>query len=136
MEEWRSSAWVEMETVRATIDAAARGEIVLNPRQRKGGPDPDRELSLDSDSTFRYHATDVAIYLGWTKKNHQHDLRPDKKCAVAFLCLDAIRDGLLTVPLCGGCLDSQGLRKGPLQDLWLGTGPRSLRMRIPLGVRI
>jgi ParB-like chromosome segregation protein Spo0J len=94
MEDWRSDAWVEMETVRATIEAAARGKIVFKRDPSKRGPKPDRKMALEG-VPFRYAAVEVAIYLGWTKKHHDDGLQPNDKCAVAFLLLDGLRDGMI-----------------------------------------
>jgi ParB-like chromosome segregation protein Spo0J len=96
MEEWRSDAWVEMETVRATIEAAARGEITL---PAVGDRDPGdgqawREVSVDGRKV-RYRAIQIAKYLAWTSKANKGCLQPNDKCAVAFLLLDALRDGVI-----------------------------------------
>jgi hypothetical protein len=108
MEEWGSSAWVEMETVRATIEAAARKEITFPREPSKPGRRDVRGLS-HGGVTFNYCACDVAIYLGWTRKAHEDDLQPDHKCTIAFLCLDAIRDGLITED------DIRGLSRGDVE---------------------
>ena len=64
MEEWGTSAWVELETIRATIDAYGKGLIEL-PKVPKTTRLNDR---LGSDD-HPYTRSTVAEFLGWTKKD-------------------------------------------------------------------
>jgi flagellar biosynthesis GTPase FlhF len=90
MEEWGTSAWVELETVRAVIDAFGKGEIELPAVPTKT---PEKHVRLASDE-HRYTRDSVATFLGWTKKDN-NGVRPNAACESAFDALDLIGEGLL-----------------------------------------
>lgn len=92
MEEWGTSAWVELETIRATIKAYAEGKIELPKADARGGNV--RVLTLDSVSKT-YTKASVAQFLEWTKKNHKTGLQPNAACEVAFDAIDLLDRGLL-----------------------------------------
>lgn len=92
LEEYRSSGWVELETVRATIEAARQGSIKLPDADARGGHS--KVLSHICDLNG-YTRASVARFLGWTRKNNGDGARPDLKCEIAFLALEAIDDGLI-----------------------------------------
>jgi hypothetical protein len=110
LEEWGTSAWVELETIRATIAAYGRGEITLPAVPPKTPQDAIRYVSQCPDS-HPYTQSTVATFLGWTRKNHQDDLRPNYACEVAFQALDLIDAGLLREA------DVRGLKRGQLGEL-------------------
>jgi hypothetical protein len=67
LEEWTSSVWVQIETVRATIEAAAGGLIRLAPAEDPGGNGamiPGRESS-------RPRRLEGARFLGWTREHNR-----------------------------------------------------------------
>ena len=63
MEEWGTSAWVEVETLRATIEAFGKGLIQLPPVPKDT---PKNVLRMSGER--RYTRSTVARFLGWTKK--------------------------------------------------------------------
>ena len=69
MEEWGSSAWVELETIRSTIEAFARGEIDLPEVPKNTPKNLVREVRLGSD-LVPYTKAMIADCLKWTKKNN------------------------------------------------------------------
>jgi hypothetical protein len=64
-QEWQSSAWVELETVRATIEAYGRSEIEL-PHVSKSTR-KDRVSNVDQRSDLHYTRLTVAQFLGWIR---------------------------------------------------------------------
>ncbi len=91
MEEWGTSAWVELETVRSVIQAYSKGEIVL-PKVPKNAPE---RREVGQGSGLVYTRATVAEFLGWTRKHENNGLRPDFKCEGAFKALDMIEKGFL-----------------------------------------
>jgi hypothetical protein len=97
LEEWGSSGWVEIETVRATIDAHGRGLISL-PRIPDATP---KTLirHVPRDSLERpYTKTSVAQFLGWTDRASNGGLQPNDACIIAFDGIDALEDRIPTKP--------------------------------------
>jgi hypothetical protein len=112
MQEWSSSAWVEMDAVRAVIDAYAKGEIELPPARPKTSASnyryasqaPVKQICTEepvagdasqAPVTHTYTKLQVAEFLGWTRKNSRGGLQIDFKCTVAFEAIDMINRGLL-----------------------------------------
>lgn len=91
MEEWGNSAWVEMETVLAVIQAYAGGLIELEQPDKKATRARlhyvDEALCLHP-----YTAETVADFLGW----HDPSGRPSYKVATAIDALDLIAQGVLS----------------------------------------
>jgi ParB-like chromosome segregation protein Spo0J len=96
MEEWSTSAWVELETIRTVIAAYGRGEI--GPPDFPNVPrDTRKDLirNVGQGSGLRsYTKATVAEFLGWTRK-HASGLRPNFACETAFRAIDAIDRGFL-----------------------------------------
>jgi hypothetical protein len=88
MEEWGNSAWVEMETVSAVIQAYDEGRIVLDQ------PNPRTKLSgmSRSASGHLYTPVTVANFLGW----HDPSGNPSYKVTTAIEALDLIFQGVLS----------------------------------------
>lgn len=119
LEEWGSSAWVEMETIRATIEAYGRGEIEM-PRVptktnitlvREAHPEyvqawharvaPPEHNSQRTDTKWSladfkrpYTKLTVARFLGCINRDRD-GLGPSFGCRAAFRALDLIELGLL-----------------------------------------
>ncbi len=92
MEEWGSSAWVEMETVDAVVQAYAAGQIELErPHPTAGSVRFAGSASTDADRR-PFTAQTVARFLGWT---FGEGIAQDK-VKVALAALELIRDGVLT----------------------------------------
>ena len=106
MEEWGALGWVELETIRATIEAADKGLITL-PDVGERGP---RRKTSQNAVTFSRGA--VAQFLGWTRKaNGDRNPQPNFACEVAFKALDAIDDGLVNEK------DLMNLTRGQIYNL-------------------
>jgi hypothetical protein len=110
MEEWGTSAWVEVETVRATIEAYGRGEIELPKVPRDTRKDQIRNVSHGTDSRSYTEGT-VAQFLGWTRKQRGDALRPSYACQTAFQALEMLDKGFLHEA------DLRGLKRSQLADL-------------------
>jgi hypothetical protein len=95
LDEWGGTAWAEVEAVRATLDAAARGEITLPAVPANTPKENVRELS-PGPVIVRYTKASVAQFLGWAKKaNDGRTLQPNAACEFAFKALDLIELGKL-----------------------------------------
>lgn len=94
MEEWGTSAWVELETVRSTIEAAEKGEIVL-PRI-PARTDPGVIRPCKSNCMVKYTKATVATFLGWTVDSDHGTKRPNFACETAFRALDMIEAGIIS----------------------------------------
>jgi hypothetical protein len=112
MAEWGASGSVEVETIRATIEAASRGRITL-PEVDSHAPKP-RRLSNDS-LTVRYTMASIATFLGWTDRTSHGTLQPNFRCKVAFAAVDAIDEGLVKPA------DLRGLSRYKIHELILGA---------------
>jgi hypothetical protein len=110
MEEWGTSAWVELETIRAVIEAYGKGEIALPKIPSKANESKLRYACQDS-GTHPYTESTVAEFLGWTRKAHGDGLRPNYACETAFKALDMIDDEFLAE------VDLKGLKRSQLADL-------------------
>jgi hypothetical protein len=117
--EWGSSPWVELETVRATIEAYSKGEIKLPP-ERPGTRDSYRKKTDDDQTssdvcqatdTRHYTKTQIAEFLGWTRKSDRGNIPPDYKWEVAFAAIKMIERGLLMES------HTKGLTRTQLQTL-------------------
>jgi hypothetical protein len=84
MEEWGTSAWVELETIRSVIDAYGKGEIEL-PEVGKRGP----RIETSLNSAKFYTRGSIAQFLGWTKRSGDR-LEPNFACETAFRALNMI----------------------------------------------
>ena len=94
MEEWGTSAWVELESVRTCLEAAARGDIKLPPISNRGGNVKTyKPLTISADfaeiNVLKYTEISVAECIGWTTKN-KNGREPNVECRVAFDALLAI----------------------------------------------
>lgn len=90
--EWGSDGWVEVETVRATIEAYGKGLIRLPdvpPNTRK---DRIRYVGLNLDRP--YTRLSVATFLGWLVREDD-GFQPDPKCDTAFSAIDAMDAGIV-----------------------------------------
>jgi hypothetical protein len=116
MEEWGTSAWIELETIRAVIDAYGKDEIRLRPVSSKTRPDEIRYVSPGSD-LHPYTPAIVAEFLGWTKKNNNNGVRPNTPCEIAFHALDLIEAKSLTEDMLKGLSRAQmaAIVKGQLE---------------------
>lgn len=94
MEEWGSLAWVELESVRATIDAYAKGEIELPPIPKDTPKSNVRDVTRNGVSR-PFTKSSVAQFLGWTRKNHEDGLQPNTACEIAFKAMDLLDKELL-----------------------------------------
>lgn len=94
MAEWGSDGWVEVETIRATIDAYGKGLITLPSVPKDVRKDLIRYVSRNSDSRA-YTMGTVAQFLGWTRINNGDRLRPDTKCECSFCAIDAMEASLI-----------------------------------------
>jgi hypothetical protein len=108
MQEWGTSAGIELETIRAVIDAFGKGEIDLLPVPKKTPADAIRHVGGNSSKT--YTKTTVARFLGWVDKRGNGD-RPNEACDVAFAALDMIGRGLLEEA------DIEGLRRSQVKAI-------------------
>jgi hypothetical protein len=94
--EWRWTGYIEVETVRAAIDAYEAGLIELPPvpeKTRKGLIRPHRD-DPESIPDHPYTMKTVAEFLGWTNRN-KAGFEPNDACVVAFMAIDALADGLV-----------------------------------------
>jgi hypothetical protein len=94
IDEYSTDAWIELENVRVTLDAYARGEIML-PAIPKNTPQRDIVELRHGSGVVRYTKASVATFLGWTRKTNKDGFRPNFACETAFLALDMIAEGLL-----------------------------------------
>jgi hypothetical protein len=109
MEEWGALGWVELETIRATIEAFAKGLIKL-PEVPKNSPNV-REVS-EGSRLLKYTKATVAEFLGWTSKNNGgKTLRPNNACEVSFMAIDAIDEKLIKAS------DLRDLTRGQIYNL-------------------
>jgi hypothetical protein len=91
--EWQWTGWIELETVRATIEAYGKGLIALpRPREKANGKYV-RHAGQSTDQ-HPYTTETVAQFLGWTRKDGK-GVRPDHSCTIAFLAVDALDEGLI-----------------------------------------
>lgn len=109
MEEWGTSAWVELETIRATIEAYGEGKIELPAVPSKTPKTQVRHVHLGSDA-HPYTKTNIAEFLGWTKKNRDGDT-PNFACETAFRAIDMIDAGFLSES------DLRGLTRSQMSEL-------------------
>lgn len=93
MEEWGTSAWVELETIRSVIDAYGRGEIEL-PKVPKNTDTKVIRQAGQATVPLPYTQATVAEFLGWTRKSGK-DTRPNYACEQAFRALDMIDAGFI-----------------------------------------
>jgi hypothetical protein len=110
MEEWGTSAWVEVETIRAVIDAYGKGEIDLPAVPVKTASNLIRYASPGSVK-HPYTKAAVAEFLGWTKKATGGTLQPNYACEIAFQVIDAIDKGFLKQSTL------KGLKRSQLADI-------------------
>lgn len=119
MEEWGTSAWVELETIRAVIEAYGKGEITLPKVPKDTRKDAIRDVSYEIEirdvsheiGTRSYTTLTVATFLGWTRKHRGDYLQPNYACETAFKALDMIDAGYLTEA------DLKGLKRSQLAEL-------------------
>ncbi len=91
MEEWGTSAWVELETIRSVIEAYGKGMIQL-PKVPKNAP---QTREVIQGSGLLYTKSSIAEFLGWTSKQTAGTLKPNYACDTAFRALDMIDKGFL-----------------------------------------
>lgn len=107
LEEWGSSAWIELETVRSAIEAYGRGEIELPPVPKKTREDRIRHVSKPPLKHHPYTKATVAKFLGWTNRTTGGTVQPNFACEIAFRALDLIEKGLLEEKALKGLTRSQ-----------------------------
>jgi hypothetical protein len=112
--EWGSNGWTEVETVRAVIDAHARGLISLPPAPAKTKTAALRYVPRDS-LDHPYTKASVATFLGWTDKGSHGTLQPNDRCNVAIDAIDAIDEKLV------GPADLRGLSRYKIHELVRGA---------------
>jgi hypothetical protein len=93
MEEWKTNVWVELETVRATIEAYGKGLIKL-PEMEKSINTSLVLYAADGGQRRPYSLMSLAKFLGWTNK-HNSTLRPNKNLYTVSKALELIDNGLL-----------------------------------------
>jgi ParB-like nuclease domain len=98
MEEWGSSAAIEMETVRSVVEAYGAGQIGLTPppaeSRRYWRIAPSFSVANErgpEGAAAPYTAKSVAEFLGWVQKSGE----PQKKVENAIAALDLIEQGHL-----------------------------------------
>lgn len=109
MAEWGSDGWVEVETIRATIEAARKGLIRL--------PEPGKKCTnVDvSEDSLIHMKLPIAKFLGWTDlANGGKTLQPNGRCTIAFDAIGAIDSGLVKPA------DLRGLARYKIQELIRG----------------
>jgi hypothetical protein len=112
LEDYGASAWVELETIRTTIEAYGKGEIELPPVPAKTRSHLVKYDPPDS-ADHPYTKSTVAEFLGWTKKGPRGSIEPNYACEVAFTALDCIEKGIINHQALEADDDS---RRGPLDD--------------------
>jgi hypothetical protein len=85
--------WVEIETIRAVIEAYGKGEIVLSAVPAKTPRDAIRHVARDAVQ-HPYTIVGVASFLGWTRKRHD-GVQPNFACETAFKAIDMMEAGFL-----------------------------------------
>lgn len=109
MEEWGSSAWVEMETVRAVVEAYGAGQITLakpaenNRRNWRVAPSFVLGERPRTPASAPYTAQEVAAFLGWTKPSGE----AQGKVLTALAALALIEQGHLVDANFAGMSTSQ-----------------------------
>ena len=88
MAEWGSNGWVEVETIRATIEAYGNDLIKLPEAAEKTRKDLIRHVDGNSHP-HPYTKMAVASFLGWTDKKDNR-LQPNDACKTAFAAIDAM----------------------------------------------
>lgn len=99
MEEWGHAAWVELETVRATVEAYAEGRIELDDPRGPGvkksylrwAPSFTKGELRDSSHAAPYTATTIADFLGWLEPSGQ----PQTKIKYALGALELVERGVM-----------------------------------------
>ncbi len=111
MEEWGSDAWIDLETVRSTVEAYAEGKIDLeapkdlNPNQRRFAPSFVQGRRPSPERAYPYTSGTISRFLGWVTDSG----RPKEKTRYALQALSLIERGLLEVSQVRG-LSSTELR--------------------------
>jgi hypothetical protein len=93
MEEWGASAWVELESIRSTIDAYGKGLITL-PAVPEKTPKKHLRYVLHDGEEHPYTVMSVASFLGFTRP-YKDGLQATAACRIAFEAIDLIDAGLL-----------------------------------------
>lgn len=110
MEEYGTSAWVELETIRAVIEAYGAGDIEL-PKVPKDTPAKHIRHVQQTAVERPYTRLTVAAFLGWTRADGE---LPNYACEVAFKALDLIDAGFLKEK------DLRGLNRAQMDELVKG----------------
>ena len=112
MEEWGTSAWVEIETVRAAIDAYGAGRLKKMPPVPKTANKKLIRYAPADTLEHPFTESTIATYLGWTAKNSKGStLQPSHACVTAFDALDMIDAGLVKAA------DLKGLNRAQVETL-------------------
>lgn len=95
MEEYGTSAWVELETLRAVLEGIASGDITPPPIKKNTPKTQIYELSTGS-LTVPYTKSGIAELVGWVNKSHGGTgYQPTQACDIAFKALEMLDAGFV-----------------------------------------
>lgn len=107
MEEWGTNAWIEIETIRATIEAYGNGDIEL-PKIPVKTPASHVRYVRQAAAQHPFTKNTVAQFLGWTRSRGKE---PNNACDCAFNAIDMIDQGFIKES------DLRGLKREQLGEL-------------------
>lgn len=95
MEEYGTSAWVELETLRAVLDGIASGDITPPP-VKKNTPKTQIIELRDGPRVVQYTKAGIAKLVGWVSStNSGNSERPNEACDIAFKALEMLDAGFV-----------------------------------------
>jgi hypothetical protein len=96
MEEWGTSALVELETVQAVVEAFGAGKIKLEKPGKTNGSRcaPSFLIEQSKNFTLLYNAQTIGKFLGWVDKKSG---QVSSKIDIALTALQYIEEGLVTL---------------------------------------